>query len=165
MKQISFVFLFLLLVSCSSKEELSNDEKLYANEFMSYMLNVHELSFTDQDSKSFLMIGVDCYSCSASFIEAFANESRVSNLVPVICGEEGSLEITDFVKTIVEKYPETLVDRKNLLARYKVSKSGKSTLIRLEEGNVVDYWDLGDSREYFNQNEDNKIAKLLEGPL
>lgn len=159
----SLLLCLLLLTNCQSETPSFNEaETEYTASFMSYLKSVHNVDAPN--SVTYLALTVDCYSCSEAFIQDFASESRIESLVPIICGLEGSEEITENVRKILQAYPEALIDKPNKFLRYKASESGKSVMVRTNQGKPVQYWDLGLLPNAYPIGAKNWVSGLLAKP-
>jgi hypothetical protein len=145
--------IFLFIGSCNSV--LSDKKNGFSEEFVKYLENIHNYNL-NTDEIYFLVLNVDCFTCNEQFIIDFSKTDAIPNMIPIICGIEGSDIINESLVSIKGKYPQIILDRNRNIDRYKISDFNSNVIFKYSNSRLQGYWDLG-SGKYT----DAKTGKIL----
>ncbi len=160
MKQTSISFSLLILLS--SCYNLSGKEKDFSNEFSLYLKNTFDFQI-QQNKTHLLVLNVDCFSCNEQFVVDFSKQKTIPDLVPIICGIEGSEIIEQSLLKIKRNYPNYLIDRHRKVDRYRISESGKNILVEYYKSEPSRYWDLGSGKYTNPTNGKILLSSIISG--
>lgn len=154
--------IFLLVSSC--KSVLSDKENGFSEEFVKYLENTHNYNF-DIDEIYFLVLNVDCYTCNEQFIVDFSQTNAIPNMIPIICGIEGSDIINESLVFIKGKYPQFILDRNRNIDRYQISDSNTNVIFKYSNSRIQGYWDLGSGKYSNLENGKILIENIIDSEL